>query len=60
MERRTRQSCPLSLSLFTFLLADLKEEMRRRRWEGVKLGTKKVCTLAYAHDVAIMVENEGG
>lgn len=40
-----------------FLLADLEEEMRRKGWGGVKLGTKKVYTLAYADDMAIMTKD---
>lgn len=40
------------------LLADLEEEMRRRRWKRVKLRKRKIYTLAYADDVAIMTEDK--
>lgn len=57
MGRGVRQGCPLSPTLFTLLLAALEEEMRKGRWERVRLGMEKVYTM-YADDVALMVKNE--
>lgn len=56
--RGVRQGCLLSPTLFTLLLADLKEEMRRGRWGEVRLETEKMYTLGYADDLAVMAENE--
>lgn len=36
--RGVRQSCPLSLLLFNILLADMKEELRKIKWGGDKVG----------------------
>ncbi|XP_046145802.1 uncharacterized protein LOC123989168 [Osmia bicornis bicornis] len=55
-----RQGCPLSPILFTLLLADMEEEMKKGRWGGVRLGGEKIYTLAYADDVAVMAEDEDG
>lgn len=53
-----RQGCPASSSLFTVMLADMEEELRKGGWGGVKLAGRKVYSLAYAHDVAIVAEDE--
>lgn len=55
-----RQGCSLNPILFTILLADLEEEMKKGCWRGIKIGDDKVYTLAYADDVALLAENEDG
>lgn len=52
-----RQRCPLSPGLFTILLAD-KDEVFGRGWGGVKVGKRKVHTLGYADDFAILAKDE--
>jgi len=56
--RGVRQECPLSPLLFNIVLADLEEEMGRVKWRGVKLGERRIYTLAYADDVVLMAEKE--
>lgn len=60
--KEVRQGCPLSSSLFILLLADIDEVSEKGGWGGVKLGGRKIYTLAYADvaDIAIMVEDEEG
>ena len=58
--RGLRQGCPLSPMLFNVVVADLEEVFKRRGWGGVKLGGKKVYTLAYADDMVLMAEDEEG
>lgn len=56
-EMGVRQGCSLSLLLFILLLSDIDEELKKERWEGVRMGEKKVYILAYADDLAL-VEDE--
>lgn len=56
--KRVRQGYPLSPSLFTLLLADMEEILEKGRWGGVRLGERKVYTLAYADDIAVLAEDE--
>lgn len=60
MGRGVRQGCPLSPSLFNLLIADLEEEMRKGKLEGVRLGRKRVYRLTYADDVVLMWREEDG
>lgn len=55
--REVRQGCPLSLLLFSVLTANL-EEMGRANWKGVRLGKRRVYTLAYADDIILIAEKE--
>lgn len=57
--RRVRQGCPLSPILFNLLIADL-EEMERVKWGGVKIGRRRAFSLAYADDIVLLAEEEGG
>ena len=43
-----RQGCPLSPILFNLLIADVEEELRKGNWGGVKIGGRRICSLAYA------------
>ncbi|XP_077280504.1 uncharacterized protein LOC143907534 [Temnothorax americanus] len=56
--RGVRQGCPLSPILFTLLLADIDDELKKGGWGGIKLGGRKIYTLAYADDIAMLAENE--
>lgn len=59
-EKGIRQGCPLSSSLFSLFIADLEEMMEKGGWGGVKLGGKKIYSLAYADDIVLLAEEEGG
>jgi len=58
--RGVRQGCPLSPCQFTVLLADLDEELEKGGWGGVKVRGRKVYSLAYADDIAVIAEEEAG
>jgi len=60
MARGVRQGCPLSPLLFSMLMADLEEEMGKVKWGGVKLGGRRIYSLAYADDIVLVAEEEGG
>jgi len=53
-----RQGCPLSPSVFTLLLADIDEFLKKGGWGGLKVGGRKVYTLAYADNIAMVAEDE--
>lgn len=57
--RGVRQGCPLSPCLFTIMLADMDEELEKKKWDGVRLGRRRVRTLAYADDIAVLAKDEG-
>lgn len=46
----SRQGRPLSPSLFTFLMADLENELKKAGWRRIKIGERKIYLLAYADD----------
>lgn len=58
--RGLMQGCPLSPLLFTLLIADLEEKMKKRGKGGVVLGKGRVYSLAYADDVVLMADDEAG
>jgi len=58
--RGVRQGCRLSPCLFTVLLADLDEELEKGGWGGIKVRGRKVYSLAYADDIAVIAEEEAG
>lgn len=51
-----RQGCPLSPILFTLLIADVEEEMKKSQIGGVRIGDEKIWTLAYADNLVIMAK----
>jgi len=57
--RGVRQGYPVSPLLFNLVIADLKEELGKVRWGGVKLGSGRVYSLAYADDIVLLAEEEG-
>lgn len=58
--RGVRQGCSLSPSLFTLLFADVEEMLGKEGWGGVKIGRRKIYTLAYADDMVMLAEDEDG
>ena len=58
--RGLRQGFPLSPLLFSILLADLEEKMEKKGKGGVILGNKRIYSLAYADDVVLLGDDEGG
>lgn len=58
--RGVRQGCPLSPSLFSLLIADPEEKMRKRGMGGIEIEGRKLYTLSYADDVVLIArEGEG-
>ena len=47
-ERGMRQGCPMSPYLFNLVLADVEEVLESGGWGGIRLGERKVYSLAYA------------
>lgn len=45
--------------MFTLLIADLNDVLERDSWGGIKVGSKKIFSLAYADEVAVIAKNEG-
>lgn len=59
-EKGVRQGCPLSPSLFSILIADAEEELKKGRIGGVQIGKERVWSLAYADDLVLLAKNEEG
>lgn len=55
-----RQGYPLTPMLFNLIIADIEEYMEKGRWGGLKLKERKIYTLMYPYDIAVMVEDEYG
>lgn len=47
----------MSPLLFNILITDMEEEMGKVKW-GVRLGGRKIYTLAYEDDVVLLAEKE--
>lgn len=59
-EKGVRQGCPLSSSLFSILIADIEEELKKGRTGGVLIGKRRIWSLAYADDLVLLAKNEEG
>ena len=57
-KKRVRQGCLLSAVLFNILFEDRQEVMTKRKIGEWFIGKKKIWTIAYANDVALVVNNE--
>ncbi|XP_076684076.1 uncharacterized protein LOC143377049 [Andrena cerasifolii] len=53
-----RQGCPLSPILFNLLIADVEEEINKGTWGGVRIGGRRICSLAYADDLVLLAGKE--
>lgn len=53
-----RHGCPLSPLLFLFYLADVDEYLRKKQAGGVTLGNRRVYTLEYADDLAVLAQSK--
>ncbi|XP_043475941.1 uncharacterized protein LOC122507345 [Leptopilina heterotoma] len=58
--RGLMQGCPLSPILFSLLMADLEEKLKRRGKGGIKLEKGKIYSLAYADNIVLMADKEAG
>jgi len=59
-EVEVRQGCPLSPILFTLLIANVEEEMKKGQIGGIRIGKETMWSLAYADDLVIMAKSEEG
>lgn len=48
----------MSSSLFSILIADLEEELKKGRIGGVQIGKGRIWSLAYADDLVLLAKNE--
>jgi len=59
-EAGVRQRCPLSPILFTLLIADVEEKMKKGQIGDIRIGKESIWTLAYVDDLVIMAKSEEG
>ena len=57
-EEGLRQGCPLSPTLFTIFMADMEQEFRKEQIGGIRAGSEKFWSLAYADDMVILPRKE--
>ena len=55
-----RQGCPLSPVLFTTYIRELERVLRKGQDEGAVIGSKKIWSLAFADDIALVAESVEG
>lgn len=53
-----RQGCPLSPLLFLILIADIEEILKKKGNGGVTIGRRRIYSLAYADDLAILATEQ--
>lgn len=58
VNKRVRQGCVMSPTLFNLYIADLDKEFEKRGIGGVELGMKRIWSLAYADDMVLLVKNK--
>lgn len=56
--KRVRQGYPLSLNLFSILVADIQEEPKKGRISGVQVEKERIWSLAYADDLVLLAKNK--
>lgn len=54
--KEIRQGCPISPTIFNAVFSDLETEMCKEQEGGLVRGRKKLWTLSYADDVALMAK----
>lgn len=59
-EKGLRQGCPLSPILFSLLIVDIEEEIKKEQVGGVQVDRERIWSLAYADDLVIMARSEEG
>ena len=59
-EKRVRQRCPLSPTLFNISMAPLEKEMSKVQEGGIVIRKKKIYSIGYADDVILLANNEVG
>lgn len=52
--REVTQGCPLSTSVFTLLMADIDEYLKKGSWGGLKVGGTHRRMYTYADDIAMI------
>lgn len=57
--RGLRQGCPLSPLLFNIVMADTEEALGKVKWGGLKIGERRIYSLAYADDIMLLAEGKG-
>jgi len=50
----------MSPTLFSIMIADLEEEMKKVKWGGIKIGEGRIYTLVYADDIVLLAEDKEG
>lgn len=57
--RGLRQGCPLSPLLLNIVMADTEEALGKVKWGGLKIGERRIYSLAYADDMMLLAEGKG-
>ena len=57
-EKGVRQECKLSADMFNIYMSDLEEELKEIRDGGLVVGRKKIWSISYADDIALVAINK--